>query len=172
LASTTLVGTCLSLWSQPLEGGTDMPAIGWTYAGLAMLMVHVRRPHVAWTMAAGGLLGLGYMVRYSVLPLALMYPLVLLLAPVGDRRAQARYALAFAGSFLIAAAPQLVITAQEHWNPFWNRQDINVYFGMFGGQNWGHGWAEANDRANGIVALAVSHPGPFLHNIVNNPAYR
>jgi hypothetical protein len=124
LASTTLLVTLLPLWTQTLHGGTDMPAIGWTYASLAMLTVHVRRPHLAWTTAAGGLLGLGYLVRYSVLPLALVYPLELLLAPIGERRA--RYALAFTGAFLIAAAPQLVMTAQEHWNPFWNRQDVNV----------------------------------------------
>ena len=70
--------------------------------------------------------------------------------------------------FLLASAPQLIPTALEHGNPFWNRQDANVYFGMFGGMNWARGWPEAMKHEGGVVGLVREHPRAFVDNVIWN----
>jgi hypothetical protein len=71
---------------------------------------------------------------------------------------------------LLASALQLIPTALEHGNPFWNRQDSNVYFGMFGGMNWARGWQEATEHSGGLVGIIRAHPREFVANIGGNAA--
>lgn len=153
-----------------LAGATDMPAIALTQGAVAMLALHARRPGRRWAVAAGALLGLAYLVRYSVLALLPVALLFVLFAVRRDRREERADALALGAAFLVAAAPQLLLTALEHGNPFWNRQDVNVYFGLFGEQNWGRNWAAANAHANGIVGIVLDHPRAFVGNLLSNLA--
>lgn len=169
-AATLLLALHAGFNETAIAGGTDMPAIALSSAALAALALYLRRPRRRWPVAAGALLGLAYLVRYSVLaqlPVALLFVLV---AARRERRERRIDALALGAAFLVTAAPQLLPTALEHGNPFWNRQDVNVYFGIFGEQNWGHNWAAAVVHANGIVGIFLDHPGAFVGNVLGNLA--
>lgn len=169
-AATLLLALHAGFNETAIAGGTDMPAIALSSAALAALALYLRRPRRRWPVAAGALLGLAYLVRYSVLALLPVALLFVLLASRRERRERRGDALALGAAFLVAALPQLLPTALEHGNPFWNRQDVNVYFGIFGEQNWGRNWAAANLHANGIVGIFLDHPAAFVGNLLGNLA--
>lgn len=52
-------------------------------------------------------------------------------------------------------------------NPFWNQQGVNVYFGVFGNQDWGQNWNNALKNES-IIDILRRHPIPFAKNMANN----
>jgi hypothetical protein len=169
-AATLLVGTHyeFNLWA--IAGTTDTPALGWMYAAIAAFAVYSARRTRARALAGGMLVGIGYLVRYSaltILPVGLLWLLTRGSIRIRTRLDHAAVCLA---GFLLAAAPQLIPTALQHGNPFWNRQDSNVYFGMFGGMNWARGWQEATAYAGGLGGIVRAHPREFVANIGRNAA--
>ena len=167
-AATLLVGTQyqFNLWAT--AGTTDAPALGWMYAALAAFAVHAERRTRAWALTSGILAGIGYLVRYAALtivPVGILWILTRRSLPVRTRLDHAAVCL---GGFLLASASQLMPTALQHGNPFWNRQDANVHFGMFGGMNWARGWPEAMKHEGGVVGLVREHPRAFVENVIWN----
>jgi 4-amino-4-deoxy-L-arabinose transferase-like glycosyltransferase len=168
LAATTLLAMSYDFNRVTLESATDLPALGALYLALAALAVYTRKPVAHWAGAAGAALGLGYLVRYPTI-LALPVALVFLLGlPRGSLRQRLRHGAVLLAAFLLASALQTVPTALAHGNPFWTRQDINVYFFTFSHDDWGRAWAEANAQANGVVDLLLRHPGAVAENFVRN----
>jgi 4-amino-4-deoxy-L-arabinose transferase-like glycosyltransferase len=140
------------------------------YAAIAAFAAYGARHTRGWALAGGTLVGVGYLVRYSaltILPVGILWILARRSIP---RRVRLEHAAVCLAGFLLASAPQLIPTALEHGNPFWNRQDSNVYFGMFGGMNWARGWQEATEHAGGLVGIIRAHPREFVVNIGENAA--
>jgi hypothetical protein len=169
-AATLLVGTHyeFNLWA--IAGTTDSAALGWMYAAVAAFAVYAARHTRAWALAGGILVGIGYLVRYAALtslPVGILWILTRRSLLVRIRLGHAAVCL---GGFLLASAPQLIPTALLHGNPFWNRQDANVHFGMFAGMNWARGWQEATEHDGGVVGLVREHPRAFGENVARNAA--
>jgi hypothetical protein len=138
------------------------------YLAVAALALHRLRPDGRWAAAAGAALGLGYLMRYTTLPF-LLVAVLFLCAPTGDAPIRRRAHLAaFCAAFLLASAPQWIPTALVHGHPFWNRQDANVYFFALGHGDWGEEWTQAQERAHGVVAVVVDHPGAVAANLRRN----
>lgn len=124
--------------------GNDMLAAGLQLVALALVW-HIT-PQSMWTaakrlsIAAGCALGLAYLARYT----ALIIVPALLLALVIKRRAQPREALLLAlllsSSFVLSAAVQLVPSLIAFGTPFHNTQAKNVWFGVYGNQDWINNW--------------------------------
>lgn len=167
------------LWS--VNTGTDMPAAA---CMLAAVMFGARADRgdrlAAGDLAAAGLcLGLGYLFRYTTL---LAVPPFLVWMVIRPRDATIREspgqtasrAAAFLLGFLAVSSPQLLVSAWVTGNPLWNEQGANVYFGMFGGMNWGTGWQEAMKHPS-VFRVVADHPlafaAHFLRNLVTVPLH-
>lgn len=92
------------------------------------------------TMVAGCLLGLGYLMRYT----ALIAVPCLLLALALKRRQQPRQVIRLGillcATFTIVAAVQIVPALIAYGTPFYNTQAKNVWFGVYGNQDWLTNW--------------------------------
>lgn len=143
LAGLLLIANRSFLEFAVLEGN-DMLA-----AGIQLLAVYVvwqitpeRDDHTAkrLSLVAGGVLGLGYLFRYT----ALTAVPCLLLALALKRRHQPRHVLHLAillcSAFTVAAAVQIVPALIAYGTPFYNTQAKNVWFGIYGNQDWVTNW--------------------------------
>lgn len=145
--------------------GNDMPA-----AGLQLLALYLLwrcapetqgRAARGFAAAAGFVLGLAYLTRYTalvLLPIALVY--LVWRAGRPARRAVA-CAVIFLGAFALASAVQTVPSLLVHGTPFWNLQAKNVWFGIYGRKDWVRLWTDVPDTISlgDVVAL---DPGRFL----------
>ena len=107
----------------------DLLAAAFMTASLVAATAFVQRP-TAWTaLGVGATLGVGYLVRYHAL---LLLPWVVLgmaiLAAPGSRRL-AWWAVA---GFVLAAAPQFVLSGVVQGNPLYNLHIKSVAMGYFG----------------------------------------
>jgi 4-amino-4-deoxy-L-arabinose transferase-like glycosyltransferase len=161
-------------WVWGFNSGTDMAAAACVIGAVMFGMRSERDGSIAIAdvAAAGCCLGLGYLIRYTTL-LALP-PFVVWLA-LRPRDLSIRESLGnlvkraavFVVSFVFVSSPQLVLSTAVKGSPLWNLQASNVYFGMFGGMNWGTGWQEAV-RHTSITEVVAQHPREFLAHFVRN----
>lgn len=163
IAATVLLAVTANFNEFALQGTTDLPALGLTYAAVAAIL-WTAPPERMRTFAGGVLLGLGYLMRYTALTAVPAIVIFLLMRPRNGARGRWTRLALFAAGFAIAASPQLLPTAIVHGNPFWNRQDVNVYFGLAGQFDWAAGWADAEASANGLLGIFLSQPAAFTRN--------
>jgi len=156
--------------------GIDMPSAFFCFLSLLLIIeMSMRiRYHNLSPLIPGVILGLGYLIRYTGLILLPVYILWIIIA--GRQTFDSKTMLArlhLVGvlilGFLIGAFPQLVLAIAQKGSPFWNTQGYNVYFGMFGEQNWGQNWNEALNHPS-IAKIIQEYPIQFIKNLLKNAA--
>jgi len=149
--------------------GSDMPAAILLLASILLLCRHAEEAAGTVLFAAGAAIGASYLIRYTALTIYPAVVLWLLLRPVEDLdwRSRTQSALVFSLGLLAIAAPQLVVSQWVHGNPLYNLQARNVYFGLFGSQNWGLNMSAALP-ATSIVQLVLEFPIEFAQNWFSN----
>jgi hypothetical protein len=105
----------------------DLLATALMFPGLVLAIDAAERDSTRRSALAGVLLGLGYLVRYHSLLLALAVVATLLIA--GKSR---RTALWLGGGFLIAASPQLIASGVVQGSPFFNLHIKSIALGYYG----------------------------------------
>ena len=121
------------------SSGTDMPAAAFLLLGLYWVYRYRTKNKLPFITAAGAAMGIAYLMRYTALPVALVCAFYLWFQrlPKDSVNSKLRRSGFFALAFLATASPQLVLSAIQEGNPFFNLQAQNVYFGLFGEGNWG-----------------------------------
>lgn len=146
--------------------GTDMPAL----AALSIFLFYLTElpgPRVRPLFLAGLALGIGYLIRYSVL--AALPPALLAIGLLSrhHRAERLNQAAALVGGYLLGAAPQLLLSLYVKGNPFFNEQFRNIWFGMYGKGDWGSHWKEAA-AVNSLWQVVSQDPRLFLDNVSTN----
>src|SRR5262249_41187810 len=76
-------------------------------------------------------------------------------------------------SMVWTSTRQLALSFLVKGNPLYNEQVLNVYFGMFGNQNWGLNAYSSRSPDITLTSLVAKHPAIFLrnwyHNLLNVP---
>jgi hypothetical protein len=107
----------------------DLLAAAFMTGGVLAAATFVRRPATGTALAAGAILGIGYLVRYhSLLLLPWVVLGMIMLAAPGSRRT-AWWAVA---GFLLAAAPQFIVSGLVQGNPLYNLHIKSVAMGYYG----------------------------------------
>lgn len=113
---------------------------------------------------AGLALGLGYLIRYSVLAALPAALLAILLQTGSQARVRGKQAAALLAGYALGAAPQLVLSLYVKGNPFFNEQYRNIWFGMYGQGDWGSHWKEAT-AVTSFWQVIAHDPRLFLDNL-------
>lgn len=149
---------------------TDMPATGLLLLGIYGICLFSSRHALKYLFWSGAAFGLSYLMRYTTITVIPVVFVWLLLQPRTPQLPQS--SLALAGIFIICVAifalPQLVASFLQQGNPFYNRQAQNVYFGMFGGSNWGLNIYDSRNSNITLTSIIVNNPDAFLHHWLDN----
>ena len=118
--------------------GTDMPAVAPCFISLYFLLKNnVGRSR---SIALSGLfMGFAYLIRYPNL-LFMSLVVLWLLFSGKDIKANLRLSAIYISAFLLASAIQLIPSALETGNPFYNNASQNIYFAVYGAENYGANW--------------------------------
>jgi hypothetical protein len=111
----------------------------------------------------GVLLGLAYLVRYTAL---LLVPISLLYLVIVYRRSANKlfWAITFALlPFFLTTLVQLIPSWQAHNNLFYNEQAKNVWFGIYGEQDWVNNWGKVPDNISLLEVFKIN-PIQFLQH--------
>jgi hypothetical protein len=146
---------------------TDMPAAALLLLGVYWACRFNPTGRLWLLFAAGAAIGAAYLIRYTALTVVPAILLFFWIEPEGSWRSRLKRSAVFALGFLVAAAPQLVLSALAQGNPFYNLQARNVYFGMFGHRNWGHNMPAARSMGH-LSEIVVQHPVLFLRHWFRN----
>lgn len=141
----------------PAEG-TDLPSLAMMLVSLACLTA--ARPSVFW---AGAAAGLAYDFRYAVQVPLLAQGLWLLAVGVQDGRPRWKQTTLYAAAALVAASPQLGLTWWVHGTPLRSFMAKNVWFGIYGDNNWQERWADVPDEI-GLAEVFLLSPRRFLEH--------
>jgi hypothetical protein len=148
--------------------GTDSLAATLMLFGLLAVCFYSTYNRRKWLVASGLLLGAAYLVRYTAL---VMMPAViawLLVRPKNDSTLKEKLAeaLIITSAFVVAAAPQLILSAMETGNPLYNHQASNVYISVLAHGDW-RKWPEAA-QVTRFSQILLLHPGAFARNWLSN----
>lgn len=164
----TLVGLNSFVLTGTLLIGTD---VLWSALVLYALLRTLRARDLARPAAfavAGLLLGLSYNLRFSTLPVLPVALLAALLPRRGNpRRGRLVQALALLLGAALGAAPQCIVAWRATGNPLANGMSANIWFGMFGQQDWMRYW-EIAPKNEALGALIRMYPEPFVDNLLAN----
>ena len=142
--------------------GTDIPCVAFFVVGVHLLLsggVESRGKAVL----SGAAMGLAYLMRYtSLVPAMAMAAWIVVRARTWQGKA-ALFAC-FVFGFLLTASVQLRFSAAETGNPFYSQQVENVYFGVYGAQDWDANWGKW--RGKGLLDLVRSDPTALLGNFL------
>lgn len=151
--------------------GTDMPFVGMLLYGVSFINGGDSGVRRFWGLFLAGLfVGLAYLIRYTAIPVVIAIMFWIWIQPkiwVGYKE-RGLAAVIFLAGFTLAAIPQLLPSTVIMGNPFYNLQGQNVYFGIFGGGNWGLNWGASGAGTDSILKIAINHPAEFLGNFMNN----
>jgi hypothetical protein len=160
-----LLLTNVSFLRRTAFEGNDLLAAGLQVMALWLAWVMAdqlqRREGLLLSAAAGVVIGFAYLVRYQSL---IFLPVLVLLAILQPRRLLRRgfavagvLVLAFALTTLIQTVPSTLV----HANPFYNTQAKNVWFGIYGGEDWVNNWGKVPDTISLRQVIALD-PGAFF----------
>jgi len=169
LLALIITGTNLSYLRQAVISGTDMPGAVMLLICILFLCRYSHSNELKYLIAAGGAIGIGYLVRYTALTVV---PAVLLWLWIRNKKITSwkhrlQRCLIFLGGFILLASPQLVSSFVVQGNPLYNLQARNVYFGMFGSENWGLNMPAAGSISS-LSEVILAHPREFLSNWFSN----
>jgi len=112
---------------------------------------------------AGVFAGLAYMVRYQSLVLVVITFFWLLYTHKGKESSSLKNANIYFIFFLIASFPHLYTSLSSTGNPFWMSQGKNIWFGIYGDQNWVSNWQRVPYDIS-IFSVIMLSPAKFLLN--------
>jgi len=112
---------------------------------------------------AGVFAGLAYMVRYQSLVLVVITFFWLLYTHKGKESSSLKNANIYLIFFLIASFPHLYTSWSATGNPFWMSQGKNIWFGIYGDQNWVSNWQRVPYDIS-IFSVIMLSPAKFLLN--------
>lgn len=161
-----LLATNPALLTLACREGNDMPAAGLQLAGVyAVALVRARPANAAHRLAllAGAVFGLAYLTRYTALllvPCALLY-----LAAQHEFSPKQRAGMIglLLGGFIVVAAVQLIPSLRLYGTPFYNVQAKNIWFGIYGEQDWVKNWNSVPNNI-GFWNVVALDPGRFLRH--------
>lgn len=149
-----------------LLDGTDMAALAPLMA-FFFYLTELPGTRLRPLFLAGLALGIGYLLRYSVLAALPGALLALALLAWHQPAARLRQAGVLLGGYLLGAGPQLLVSFYLRGNPFYNEQYRNIWFGMHGQGDWGSHWQEAG-AVQSLWQVIAEEPGLFVDNMLMN----
>ncbi len=169
LIALLICGTNPAYMRYSTISGTDMPAAALLMLGLYFVCRFSFTKRLSHLLVGGTSVGAAYLIRYTSLT---MVPAVLLWfwlqpEPGGSWKQRFHRCLWFLGGFILVVSPQLVLSSVSEGHPFYNLQATNVYFGMFGGGNWGLNMPAATS-INSLSDIILEHPRAFVSNWYHN----
>jgi 4-amino-4-deoxy-L-arabinose transferase-like glycosyltransferase len=141
--------TASGYWRLSTEdkGGLALAALAGLFGGLAFLMRHLGLVLLPW----GLLTLLAAALRRDPATGRLRLP-----------PPNLRYAIAYALTFVLAMAPQLIVNTAQAGQPLYNQQAKNIWLAVYGGTDWGR-WDEAPNTI-GLAEVVLQDPARFLGN--------
>lgn len=169
----TIAGTLLLLLNihflaNATYEGNDMLSAGFQAAAIVMLWYgttseeprSISKPLL---VLSGILLGFAYLARYSaliLLPISIIYLIV-------QYRRSPRHMLKASAMviipFLVITSVQLIPSWRVHHNLFYNEQAKNVWFGIYGEQDWVNNWGKVPDTVGLTEVIAIGPARFFRH---------
>ncbi len=146
---------------------TDLPALVFQMAGFYFLVRGLQEDRRARFILAGGMLGLGYLIRYSTLLLLPAAFVILLIYSKGFAVDRLKNGVLFFSFFVLGALPQLFSATVAKGSPFWNLEMQNVYYGIFGEQDYGIVFRQARFQG-GLLDIIRIDPPRFFRNFLAN----
>jgi hypothetical protein len=148
---------------------TDMPAVAFLAVGTYCVCRFGVTHELRHLLAGGASIGAAYLIRYNAIaavPAVLVW-LWLQPAPPISWKHRFQQCVLFLSALVASASPQLLLSMVGQGNPFYNLQARNVYFGMYGGGNWGLNMPAAHTIAT-LSQVVLAHPGVFLSSWYHN----
>lgn len=170
LLAMVAIGLSPTFLQHATTPGTDMPHVALLLASCWLVVEAVGSPRSRGLMLAAGIAGgLSYLVRYTSLLILPALGLWLLLgSPWG--RATLRHGGEYLVGFLVAAAPQLVLSTLQHGSPFYTTAlGKNAWVGIYAGPLPELTWGEVADSVS-LLTVIRADPGRFLLNWGGNIA--
>jgi hypothetical protein len=150
-----------------VQATTDMPFLAVAVSAMLAISRGVAGGG-SWIWAvAGGLSGLGYLVRYN--GLFLVPTGIFGLLTSGRRRASLlRAAALYLLSLLVVVSPWLVLSARLHGTPFFNRTYLMMAIAAYGLRRNLDGVYDAAERFRSVGEVVRYDPGRFVAQYVRN----
>lgn len=145
--------------------GNDMLAMGLQATALVTLWHSTTDKHYSKLFLAlfGILLGLAYLSRYTaliLLPIAFFY---LFIKYIRSPKVMFSTVALILIPFLVITAIQWVPSLVIHDNLFYNQQAKNVWFGIYGEQDWVNNWGKVPDTISLTEVIAMDPIRFFSH---------
>lgn len=150
------------------EVGTDMFFFAVTLGAIALLLAS-EMPGWPALIGSGLLGGWAFSTRYNGLflwPAALIS--ILVIGRGGTRSARWRAAGLWSASFLVAAAPWLIVNWAHTGNPLTNNNYTNVGFSVYGEGNWEKFFYGGDRKIHSFADVVLLDPGRFAQAMVQN----
>jgi 4-amino-4-deoxy-L-arabinose transferase-like glycosyltransferase len=146
--------------------GTDMVSLAFILLAYYFLS-GLAAAHWQSVFYAGLALGCSYLIRYSALAILPLAAVSIAFINQKSIKEKGVLLLSLLAGFIITASPQLVMSFYKTGQLFYNEQYKNIWFGIYGENDWGRHWAEANQKTS-LWQVISQDPALFILNMGKN----